>query len=575
MGLKRLLKGSSGAAFPQPIAEQIWRTKYQHQDRGKQIDLNVQDTWRRVANGLARIESRDKRHEIADDFYNAMRNFALIPAGRILSGCRTGRKVTLCNTFVLRTIPDSVDGIMDTVKDAILTMKMGGGIGYDFSTIRPKGSNVAGLNCPAAGPLAAMDVCDAACRMIVSGMGRGAMMATMRCDHPDIMEFIAAKADRDRFRNFNNSVMITDRFMAALDADAPWDLVWQGEVHHTISARHLWHSIMRQTYKAAEPGVLFIDRINARNPLNYLEHLSATNSCAEQPLPPNGTCPLASVNLARFVIAPFTAEARLDLDALRKNVTTGVRLLDNVLDVSKFALRAQQLEAQNKRRIGIGVTGVANALAMIGPRYGSARAAFLLGTWMQTVQNAAYLASAQLANERGSFPLYDPVKHLNQQAITLLDPHVRDAIIEYGLRNGVLTTIAPTGTTSMLAGNVSSGIEPIFAHEYKRRITRPSDEPTEETVMDYAVWLHREMFGEHVPLPDSFVTVNDLTPADHVRMQSAAQRWVDSGISKTVNCPEHISFNEFESIYLDAYASGCKGCTTFRPNPVTGSVVFT
>ena len=575
MELQRLNERARDAALQQPIAEHIWRAKYQFKIDDNIIDQNVQDTWRRVANGLARVETTDMRSQIADEFYNAMDGFGLIPGGRILAGCRTGRNVTLCNTFVLRTIPDSVAGIMDTVKDAALTMQMGGGIGFDFSTIRPKGTKVSGLNCPAAGPLAAMDVCDAACRMIVSGMGRGAMMATMRCDHPDILDFIAAKSDPQRFRNFNNSVMITDRFMNALKADADWDLIWQGEVKQTVSARTLWRSIMKQTYNAAEPGVLFIDRINEKNPLNYLEHLSATNSCAEQPLPPNGTCPLASINLAQFVIAPFTSDARLDLDALKRITAVGVRMLDNVLDVSKYAIRAQQLEAQNKRRIGIGVTGVANALSMTGTRYGADKAVFLLGTWMQTVQNAAYRASAHLAEERGSFPLYDANKHLNQPAIAMLDPDVRAAIAEHGLRNGVLTTIAPTGTTSMLAGNVSSGIEPVFAHEFTRRISRPNDQPTEETVVDYTVWLHRQMFGDTKPLPESFVTVNDLVPSDHVRMQAAAQRWVDSGISKTVNCPEHISYSEFEGVYLDAYASGCKGCTTFRPNPVTGSVVFT
>ncbi|MBW4708202.1 adenosylcobalamin-dependent ribonucleoside-diphosphate reductase [Roseobacter sp. YSTF-M11] len=559
--------------FDQPIAEQIWRTKYQYKTVSGDVDHTVQDTWRRVADGLAVTEEAAQRQDVADTFYAAMEDFKLLPAGRILSGCGTPRNVTLSNTFVMRTLPDSVAGIMDTVKEAALTMQMGGGIGFDFSTIRPQGTLVQGLDCPAAGPLAAMDICDSVCRMLVTGMGRGAMMATLRCDHPDIEAFIHAKSARTRLRNFNMSVMITDRFMQAVEADAEWDLIWNGQVVRQVAARQLWQAIMRQTYDAAEPGVLFIDRINAENPLNYTEVLSATNSCAEQPLPPNGTCPLASINLARLVQTPFEPGAELDLAALRQLTGVAVRMLDNVIDVSRFATRAQLHEATQKRRIGLGVTGVGDALVMAGARYGSPRAVRLVDTWMRTIQNAAYLASAQLAKERGAFPLYDAVHHLGQPVCQRLDAAVQKQVAAHGLRNGVLTTIAPTGTISMLAGNVSSGIEPMFSTAYRRMVTQPDGTKTEEEVQDYAAWLYRQMHGADAPLTDAFVTAMDLRPSDHVRMQAAAQRWVDSGISKTVNCPETIRFDAFENVYLEAYRSGCKGCTTYRPNAVTGSVL--
>ncbi|SMX32658.1 adenosylcobalamin-dependent ribonucleoside-diphosphate reductase [Octadecabacter ascidiaceicola] len=559
--------------FSQPIAERIWNAKYRYNTAGEVLDNSVQDTWERVARGLASIEAPSDQPATRAAFVNAMQNFKVLPGGRILSGCGTNRNVTLSNTFVMRTIPDSVDGIMDTLKDAALTMQMGGGIGFDFSTIRPTGTHVRGLDCLAAGPLAAMDIFDVTCKMIVKGMGRGAMMATMRCDHPDIEAFIVAKSDRSRLRNFNLSVMVTDAFMDAVAEDTTWNLVWDGTVMRRLRARDLWNNIMKQTYAAAEPGVLFIDRINAQNPLRYLETISATNSCAEQPLPPYGTCPLASVNLAQLVLSPFTPDARLDVAQLRNLVRVAVRMLDNTLDVSRYALDAQWEQAQNQRRIGVGVTGVADAIAMLGARYGSSKSVFLLGSWMQTIQNAAYQASALLAKERGVFPSYNADAHLAGPSIQNLDPDVRELVRKHGLRNGTLTTIAPTGTTSMFAGNVSSGIEPIFSTSFSRVVTNPGGSKSSERVMDYAAWQFSQMHGADTPLPDNFVTAADLSPQDHVAMQAAAQKWVDSGISKTVNCPENIAFDEFKTIYHEAYDAGCKGCTTYRPNNVTGSVL--
>ena len=559
--------------FDQPVSRQIWEAKYQFRIGARPIDHTVNDTWQRVAEGLASVEVPNERDLWASRFYEAMDDFKLIPAGRILAGCRTGRDVTLCNTFVMRTIPDSLDGIMDTIKDAALTMKMGGGIGFDFSTLRPNGAYVQGIGCPAAGPLPAMDICDAVCKMVVSGMGRGAMMATLRCDHPDIEAFIKAKSDPSRLRNFNLSVMITDSFMDAVRDGATWALTWKGETWRTVAAKDLWAAIIGQNFAAAEPGVLFIDRINETNALNYLETIAATNSCAEQPLPPNGACPLASINLARLIHAPFSSDATLDLAQVKHMAAIAVRMLDNTLDLSRYPLDAQKREAQSKRRIGIGVTGVGSALAMLGVRYGSEKAKSLLGKWMQTIQNAAYQASSNLAQDRGTFHAYRKDEHLKSHNIRRLSSHVQRQIELFGLRNGLITTIAPTGTTSLFAGNVSSGIEPVFSSEFYRKITLPDGTKASEKIVDYGVGVFRNLYGTHTPLPKTFVTVDDLTPEDHVNMQAVAQKWVDSGISKTVNCPEDISFQDFENVYLHAYAAGCKGCTTFRPNAITGTIL--
>ena len=564
-----------GVQFEQSIADRIWRQKYRYVSRGQIIDDTVHDTWQRVAEGLTVGEPHDRRARVADEFYQAMSGFRLLPGGRILSGCGTTRNVTLFNTFVMRTIPDALDGIIDTMREAAVTMQMGGGIGFDFSTIRPSGTPVRGLDCPAAGPIAVMEIADAICKMVVSGMGRGAMMATLACDHPDIEAFISAKSTGAHLNRFNLSVLVSDRFMAAVEGDDDWPLVWGGREVRTIRARDLWRKIMQNTFDSAEPGVLFVDRINAGNPLAYLETLSATNSCAEQPLPPNGACPLASINLARLVRDPFLPGARLDLDSLGTLATTAVRMLDNTIDVSRYPMPAQQWEAKNKRRIGLGITGLGDALIMMGARYGSPEAVALLETWMRCLKNAAYRASADLAAERGPFPMFEAARHLAQPAMQGLDADVRRRIAVHGLRNGVLTTLPPTGTTSLFAGNVSSGIEPVFSASFNRHVTGADGTRTTERVEDYAAWLFRTTFGDQASLPESFVTVADLTPADHVTMQAAAQRWIDSGISKTVNCPEDIRFEAFERVYLDAYERGCKGCTTYRPNAILGSVLST
>ena len=558
--------------FAAPISEQIWDMKYRFkQADGAPIDRSVEDTWRRIARSLAQVEQDSAVWE--DRFYAALEDFKYLPAGRITAGAGTGRRVTLFNCFVMGTIPDSMAGIFDMLKEAALTMQQGGGIGYDFSTIRPRGADVLGVAADASGPLSFMDVWDAMCRTIMSaGSRRGAMMATMRCDHPDIEAFITAKSDSARLRMFNLSVLITDPFMDAVKADAPWDLQFDGKVYHTIQARDLWNKIMKSTYDFAEPGVIFIDRINAANNLNYVETIAATNPCGEQPLPPYGACLLGSINMARLVSDPFGKTARLDPKALTDLVAVAVRMMDNVVDASRFPLEAQAQEAQAKRRIGLGVTGLADALLMVGLRYGSEEAARQTEEWLHAIARAAYLASVDLAKEKGAFPLFDADRYLASGNMQMMDDDVREAIRTHGIRNALLTSIAPTGTISLYAGNVSSGIEPVFAYAYKRKVLQKDGSRTEEEVVDYAVQMWREKFGD-APLPDYFVNAQTLAPLDHVRMQAAAQKWVDSSISKTINCPEDISFDDFKEVYMAAYESGCKGCTTYRPNDVTGSVL--
>ena len=556
-----------------PISRQIWDAKYRLKAAdGTPIDRTIEDNWHRVARALAAAEAEPALWEPV--FYEALQDFRFLPAGRILSGAGSERRVTLFNCFVMGDIGDDLASIFAHLREAALTMQQGGGIGYDFSSLRPKGAAVKGVGADASGPLSFMDVWDSMCRTIMSaGARRGAMMATMRCDHPDIEDFIAAKRQPGRLRNFNLSVLATDPFMQAVQDDAEWPLLFGGRVYKTLRARALFDSITRATYDYAEPGVLFIDRINARNNLAYCETIRSTNPCAEQPLPPYGACLLGSINLARLVQQPFTRQAHLDEAVLARLVTTAIRMMDNTIDVSGFPLEAQRQEAVAKRRIGLGMTGLADALMMCGVRYGTEQAASQAGEWARQINRAAYLASAGLAREKGAFPLYDRDAYLAGETVSELDEDVRAHIAQHGIRNALLTSVAPTGTISLVADNVSSGIEPVFALAYTRKVLQADGSRLEEEVSDYALRRFRALFGADAKLPAYFVTAQDLEPAEHVRMQAAVQRHVDSAISKTVNVPEDISFESFQEVYLDAYRSGCKGCTTYRPNAITGSVL--
>lgn len=562
------------------IASQIWDKKYRFKAvDGTPFDETVEDTWLRIARALAEPEKTNPASH-AQNFFRALEDYKFLPAGRITAGAGTGRSVTLFNCYVMGTIPDSMDGIFSMLREAALTMQQGGGIGYDFSTIRPKGAEVKGVAADASGPLSFMDVWDAMCRTVMSaGERRGAMMATMRCDHPDIEDFITAKRDAARLRMFNLSVLVTDDFMDAVRRGDNWDLKFTDQhgvttVFRTVQARDLWNKIIRTTYDVAEPGVIFIDRINKLNNLGYCETIAATNPCGEQPLPPYGACLLGSINLARLVSMPFTGMAELDIDQLDQLVATAVRMMDNVVDASLFPVEQQAIEARAKRRIGLGVTGLADALAMCRIKYGSPEAVAQVSEWMEAIALAAYSASIELAKEKGPFPLFDADGYLRAGSFAAerLPLEMQDDIRKHGIRNALLTSIAPTGTISLYAGNVSSGIEPIFAYGYTRKVLQADGSKVEEEVVDYAVALYRELYPG-TELPEYFTTAQELLPEDHLRMQAAAQHWVDSAISKTINVPEDIPFESFRDVYEEAYRLGCKGCTTYRPNDVTGSVL--
>lgn len=551
------------------VAADIWSLKYRQEG-----ESSVQDSFARVARAVAEAEKPELRALWEKHFLAIMSDFSFLPAGRILAGAGSTKDVTLFNCFVMGAVPDSIVGIFEGLKQAAQTLQQGGGIGHDFSTLRPKGAAVLGVGADASGPLSFMDVWDSMCRTIMSaGARRGAMMGTLRCDHPDIEEFIEAKRDPRRLRNFNLSVLVTDDFMAAVKAGDDWPLVFGGATYKTVKAKALWTKIMHATYDVAEPGVIFIDRINQLNPLAYCETISCTNPCGEQPLPPYGACLLGSLNLTRFVRDAFEGDAQLDVKALQDATSVAIRFLDDVVDVSNYPLPQQRAEATNKRRLGLGVTGLADALFMCGLRYGSPEAVAATSAWMKAIEDAALMTSSALAVEKGSFPLFDAVAYLDTEYGRSLDEAQREMIARQGLRNGLLTSVAPTGTISLVAGNVSSGIEPIFALSYDRRILEADGAARTVRMEDHAYHLWREKVGAGAARPETLVTADALTPSQHLAMQAAAQAHVDSSISKTINVPEDLPFAEFAHVYEEAYALGLKGCTTFRPNAVTGSIL--
>lgn len=543
------------------IAHDIWDEKYRFKDNhGEPVDKTVDDTFKRVATALASVESNP--HPWMTKFYEALSDFSVLPAGRIPAGAGTGRNVTLMNCFVMGKVPDALRGIYDMLRDTALTMKEGGGTGTDFSTLRPSGALISDLGVGASGPLSFMDDWDAMCRSIMSaGHRRGAMMGTLRIDHPDIEAFIEAKRDGKRWRMFNVSLLITDAFMSAVKAGTEWPLHFGGIVYRKVQARALWDKVMRSTYEFADPGVIFIDRVNDTNPLRYAEELITSNPCAEQMLPEWGSCCLGSINLTRFVEKPFTPKASINITKLYERVAVLVRMLDNVLDVTHYPLEQQHAESMRKRRIGIGITGFADMLAMIGVRYDSQSAVQLAASLTSTVNDAADEASQKLGEEKGSFPLFDSEQYKGRKH----------------RRNSHLTSIAPTGTISLFAGNVSSGIEPIFDLTLKRRILQKDNTYKEVEIQDYAYARWDELAKEDALDParnkDVWVTAADLQPIDHLNILAACQPNVDSSISKTINCPESIPFEEFKDIYLKAYDLGVKSCTTYRPNKVTGSIL--
>ncbi len=583
-------------SFETDIARHIWETKYRYVDGDDVVDATVEDTWSRIARALAAVEHHD-RAGWQRQFRNSLQDFRFLPGGRIQAGAGTSRRVTLFNCFVMGRIEDSMETIFESLKEGALTIQAGGGVGYDFSTLRPTSIQARDTGNIASGPVSFMRIWDAMCATVLStGARRGAMMATLRCDHPDIEHFVTAKQDPRELRHFNCSVLITDDFMDAVQRDGQWPLVfpaaqlpadagptvlrpWPGSegpvpcrVVRTVRARQVWERIMRSTYDYAEPGVLFIDRINRENNLRYCEEISATNPCGEVPLPPYGACDLGSINLTRFVSNPFSSDAQLDFDGLAQLVPTAVRMLDNVVDASRCPIPAQTEQTRRTRRIGLGFTGLANVLAMLGLHYGSEVGRELASRIMRTIRDVAYRASVQLAREKGPFPLFEADAFLDTPGTGRLADDLRDAIARHGIRNSHLTALAPTGTISLLAENVSSGIEPAYRMHYRRRVLALDGTWTEYALEDYGYRLWREKNGA-AALPEWLVTATELAPADHLSMQQAVQPYVDHAISKTVNVPTDVAFEDFEGIYREAYRMGLKGCTTFRPNPVTGSVL--
>ena len=560
--------------FNSEISNWIWNSKYRFFDSdGNAVDSSIEDTWMRIAKTLASVE-KDTEYW-TPRFYEALSEFKFLPAGRIIAGAGTERSVTLFNCFVMGDIPDDMSGIFTAVKEAALTLQQGGGIGYNFSTLRPQGAPVVGVGADASGPLSFMDVWDSMCRTIMSaGSRRGAMMATLRCDHPDIEAFVEAKSDPSRLRMFNLSVLVTDKFMEAVSEEKNWDLKFEGTVFKTVSAANLWNKIMKSTYDFAEPGVIFIDRINQQNNLAYCEEISATNPCGEQPLPPYGACLLGSINLTKLVKQPFEYGASIDLKTLGDLTSLAVRMLDNVIDISKFPIDQQRNEAISKRRIGLGITGLADALIMCGVKYGSKEAVNLTKTWLSVLRDSAYKCSIDLAKEKGPFPLFNKRRFLESHNVKKLPKELKDGIKGFGIRNALLTSIAPTGTISLLADNISSGLEPVFAFKYNRKVLQPDGSNITEQVNDYAYGLFERLRSKNTSRTEAFVDAQMLQPNDHLVMQATVQEYIDSSISKTINCPEDISFETFKEVYKSAYDLGCKGCTTYRPNDVTGSVLY-
>ena len=549
------------------ISRLVWETKYRW---GEEAEIG--DTWRRVAGAVASVEASD-RGIWAERFYRLLEGFTFLPGGRIIAGAGTDRHVTLFNCFVMGNIHDTLEGIFDALKQGALTMQRGGGVGYDFSTLRPQGTVAHATGSVASGPVSFMRIWDAMCAtMLSTGARRGAMMATLRCDHPDIESFVDAKRQAEALTHFNVSVQVTDAFMAAVEADAEWPLQFECEVVRVVRARALWERILRAAYDTAEPGVLFVDQINRENNLHEQEQLTATNPCGEIPLPPYGACNLGSLNLTAFVIEPFDPGARLDLERLDAAARMAVRFLDNVIDLSEFPLPQQAAKARATRRMGLGVTGLADTLAMLGHRYDSWTARGAAEDILTRICRAVYEESVELAMQRGPFPAFNRDAYLAGAFVERLPVDLRDRIARHGTRNSHLLAIAPAGTISLLAGNVSSGIEPIFALEGRRRILQSNGRYATHTVSDPA-WTLWQAHRPGRPVPESLVTADAIAGTAHLEMQAVLQPWVDNAISKTINVPASLGFEEFRGLYELAYRRRLKGCTVFRPNPIRGEIL--
>lgn len=552
------------------VRESIFNFKYKHSG-----DTSISDMFRRVAQAVAQPEgSPELRQEWEDEFFRIMDAGLFLGAGRIISNAGTDRpKATMCNCYVIGDIPDSMDGIFERLHQSALIMQAGGGIGMDFSSLRPKGAAVKGTGSVSSGPMSFAQTWDAMCGTIeAAGSRRGAQMGVMRVDHPDIDLFIVSKkkdeVGKNALERFNLSVAVTDDFMEAVQNDLDWTMHFNGKNKKTVKAAELWDRIMKSNYWDWEPGVLFIDRINQWNNLWYCENIRSTNPCGEQPLPPWGSCNLGAIVLPAFVENPFFDMASFDYTKLEETVKSAVRFLDNVLEINYYPLPEIKDKAMDTRRMGLGIIGLADTLAMMGMRYGSEEAIKATEDIMRHIRDAAYRASIELAREKGVFPAFDSEKYLQGRFIQTLPEDIQSAIKKYGIRNSHLLTVAPTGTISMLCGNMTSGVEPYFGIEYQRTMRiGPDESKAVVDIMPYSVELYRQGNG-NTPLPDYILeSVGDKVHyKGHIRMQAAAQKYVDSSISKTITFPEDISYEDFKEAYMLAYELGLKGCTTYRPN---------
>ncbi|MFH0131834.1 adenosylcobalamin-dependent ribonucleoside-diphosphate reductase [Variovorax sp. VaC1] len=577
----------------QSISHDVLMEKYVQRD-----EHCIDDIHQRVARALAQAERPGHREIWASRFLQALQD-GFVPAGRIQSAAGTTLAATLINCFV-QPVGDSITGndegypgIYVALAEAAETMRRGGGVGYDFSRIRPHGAWVAGTRSSASGPVPFMRVFDCSCRTVESaGARRGAQMGVLRCDHPDIEDFIAAK-DHGELTNFNLSVGLTDAFMQAVCDDRHIELVHRAEpgprirtdaqhqrgdglwVYGVQPARALWERIMQSAYAHSEPGALFLDRINTDNNLSYCETIAATNPCGEQPLPPYGCCCLGSIDLTRFVKNPFEPSARFDEEGFSRLAGLAVRMLDNVLDITAWPLERQRQEALDKRRIGLGFTGLGDALVMLNLRYDAHEGRDAARRIAQALRDAAYAVSCELARERGAFPRFDADLYLSRNTFSSRLPEAQKARIRAdGVRNSHLLSIAPTGTISLaFSDNVSNGIEPAYAWRFARRKRLPDGGTEEYIVEDHALRLYRQRMGAEAPLGPAFVSALEMSALAHVKMVAAVAPYIDAGISKTVNVPADCAYEDFKDLYMQAWQLGLKGLTTYRPNASTGAVL--